>query len=141
MTLFIIRCFCLQTSVIKGYRRNQASGSIWEPLITRKSEVVEQESLQCNVGESVSIPLYSPPLTCTNRCLSYTPFGPGHFFSLNHLIVIHFEKASDVGSAWIPSNYPHSNKSPLQFDKASGLSAVSSKLGSLELIHSVCLHD
>ena len=61
-------------------------------------------------GSEVSI-LCSPQLTCRNRCLSYTPFGVGHFFFFNHLIVIHFGKASGVCSASIPCNCVHSNKS------------------------------
>lgn len=64
--------------------------------------------------------LYSPHLTCRNRCLSYTPFGVSHFFFfffffffkvLNHLIVIHFRTASDVCSASIHLNHLHSKKS------------------------------
>lgn len=73
-------------------------------------KVVKQEcrQLHCCIRErSLSSP---PQLTCRNRCLSYTPFGVGHFF-LMYLIVIHFRNSSDVCTASNPSNNLHSNKS------------------------------
>lgn len=60
-------------------------------------------------GSLASI-LCLPQSTCRNRCLSYTPFGVGHFFK-NHLIVIHFREASDVSAVRVRSNYLHFSKS------------------------------
>lgn len=94
-------------------------------------KVVKQEcrQLHCCIRErSLSSP---PQLTCRNRCLSYTPFGVGHFF-LMYLIVIHFPNSSDVCTASNPSNNLHSNKSASTlFDKASGASTVCGKVSSL----------
>lgn len=95
-------------SVVKGvmsihpHACSQAWGTVWNKNVD--SSIVAS-------GSEVSI-LCSPQLTCRNRCLSYTPFGVGHFFFfLNHLIVIHFGKASGVCSASIPCNCVHTNKS------------------------------
>lgn len=77
-------------------------------------KAVKQEcrQLHCCVREFSLYPLFTSANLQEQMSLLHTIWsGPLFLFFLNHLIIIHFGKASDVCSASIPSNYLHSNKS------------------------------
>lgn len=114
-----VSCAAITLKSVCAWWTSRARGKLWNKNVD--SSIVAS-------GSGASI-LCSPQVTCANRCLSYTPFGEGHFF---------FIKPPNCYSFWrgfrclLSFNSPPATCTAVSlFDKASGLSAVCGKLSPL----------
>lgn len=77
----------------------------------RNSVKQECRQLHCCIREWSLYPLFTSANLQEQMSLLHTIWSGPLFFFFNHLIVIHFGKASGVCSASIPCNCVHTNKS------------------------------